>query len=300
MKSRFRLRGLAVVVLCIIVGAAGYFLGSERTPEGIGSGEALAAQASASVRVLYSLDAKRNDKALISLINRAKGHVYFAIYEFTLSDVADALVAAKRRGVDVEGLIDAAESQKSYEAPIVALLRHAGIVLETESHPDGNGIMHIKALVTDSAYAVGSYNWTASATRENDELLEIGTDPALVRRYASLLERLLEKYKGSTAAPVTTRTYDYTDAMRHIGEYASVHGTLRRVHTSGSGTVFLDFCGNYRNCSFSGVIFSDDASKFGDSLSRDVGKPVTLSGTISSYGGRAEIKITDPSQITRR
>lgn len=288
------------IALVICLGAAGYFLGSKRTLEGVAGGEALAAPAPASVQLLYSLDAKRNDKALISLIDGAKGHIYFAIYEFTLSDVADALVAAKRRGVDVEGLIDATESQKSYEAPIIALLRHAGIVLETARHPDGNGIMHIKALVTDAAYAVGSYNWTASATRENDELLEIGTDPALVRRYASLLTRLLERYKGSRAALVTTRTYDYTDATRHIGEYASVRGTLHRVHTSASGTVFLDFCRNYRSCSFSAVIFSDDASKFGDVLSRDVGKPITLSGTISSYRGRAEIKITDPSQITRR
>lgn len=298
MKLRFRQGVSLAVALCLCAGAAGYFLGTRATPGSGGVAAALAAPSRPSTRVLYSLDAKRNDKALISLIHGARHHVYFAIYVFTLADVADALVAAKRRGVDVEGLVDAGESQKSYEAPIIARLLHAGIPLETEHHPDGNGIMHIKALVTDSAYAIGSYNWTESATTENDELLEIGTNPVLVKRYASLLSRLLEKYKGSPVAASSTRTYDYTDAPRHIGEYAFVRGTLRRVYTSASGTVFLDFCRNYRTCPFSAVIFSDNASKFHD-LSRYVGQSVTLSGTITSHRGRAEIKLSDPSQITR-
>jgi hypothetical protein len=299
MQPRWQ-RVAAALALGVCTGAAGYFLGFAGTlPEWAGS-DALAAPAPASVRVLYSLDGKRNDKALIKLIDGAESHVYFAIYEFTLADVADALAAAERRGVNVQGLVDAGETRKSYEAPIIARLRRAGIALETERHADGNGIMHVKALVTDSAYAIGSYNWTASATAENDELLEIGTDPALVRRYTSLLRRLLTKYAGYPVAPEATRTFDYRNAARHVGEYAAVRGTLRRVYTAASGTVFLDFCRNYRNCSFSGVIFSDDAAQFGTGLSRYVGKPVTLTGTISSHRGRAEIELSDPSQIAAR
>jgi DNA/RNA endonuclease YhcR with UshA esterase domain len=47
---------------------------------------------------------------------------------------------------------------------------------------------------------------------------------------------------------------------------------------------------------FSGVIFADDAGKFGN-LSRYEGKTVALTGVISSYRGRAEIKLSGPSQL---
>jgi PLD-like domain len=252
-------------------------------------------------RVIYSLAKRRDDKEIIALINAARTHIYFAMYLFTLRDIADALVAAKRRGVDVRGLVDAGESATSYEAPIIAELRRAGIPIEAERHADGNGIMHIKAMVTEGAYAVGSYNWTESGTRENDELLEIGTDPAAVAAYERVLKRLLDRYAGNSApaprAPARpVACWDTTEAPAHIGEHACVSGRLVRAYTSAGGTVFLDFCENYKGCPFSGVIFADDATKFGD-LSRYAGKTVTLTGIISSYRGRAEIKLSDPGQL---
>ena len=45
--------------------------------------------------VLYSLDRKQNDQALVSVINGAEQYVYFAIYEFTKENIADALVRAQ-------------------------------------------------------------------------------------------------------------------------------------------------------------------------------------------------------------
>ncbi|MDE1944374.1 MAG: hypothetical protein KGH97_02695, partial [Patescibacteria group bacterium] len=89
-------------------------------------------------RVIYSLDAKQNDKEIIALIASAKSHIYFAMYEFTLKDVADVLVAAKRRGVLVRGVVDAGESANSYDKPIIAELVVAGIPVETEKHADGS------------------------------------------------------------------------------------------------------------------------------------------------------------------
>lgn len=293
----------AALVLALGAGGVGYLAGSGAAPA---AGAAIpaatvAAPSADSVRVIYSLDQKQNDQEVIALINAAKTHIYFAMYEFTLKDVADALVAAKQRGITVAGLVDAGESADSYDKPVIAELTNAGIPVETEKHPDGTGIMHIKAIVTDSAYAIGSYNWTGSATTENDEILEIGTDPSLVATYTTLLERLIQKYKGNAAAkaaaPVSSGTYDYTAAASHIGEYASVRGILVDAYTSASGTVFLDFCKSYKSCPFSGVIFADDVSKFGD-LSRYAGKTITLTGTISSYQGNAEMVLSSSAQLS--
>ncbi|HUQ30050.1 MAG TPA: phospholipase D-like domain-containing protein [Candidatus Paceibacterota bacterium] len=305
MKAKV-LRSLVALILAITAGGVGYTTGAERAAPAAGAAVSIpvqnvAAPAAGTTRVLYSLDTKQNDQELIALINAARDHVYFAIYTFTLPSVADALVAAKKRGVDVRGLTDSEQSTNSYGAPIAAKVRAAGIPLLTEQHASGNGIMHIKLLVTEQTYAFGSYNWTRSATTINDEILEIGTDPSLRQTYENILLKLFEAYKGTAAAgaaaSVSGGVYDYTEAGKHIGEYASVHGTLVEAYTSKTGTVFLDFCKSYKTCPFSGVIFADDVKKFGG-LAQYVGKTITVTGSISSYQGRAEIVLSDPSQIS--
>jgi len=303
MKAKI-IRASVAFVLALAAGAAGYALRGTvagNTEPSIPA-QTVAAPAAGTVRVVYSLDKKQNDREIIALIAAAKSRVYFAMYEFTLRSIADALVAAKQRGIEVRGLVDAGESANSYDAPIISELADAGISVVTEKHADGNGIMHIKAIVTDSAYAIGSYNWTGSATTVNDELLEIGTDPTLRQTYENILKRLLDAYKGTNAAagaaaPLSAGTIDYTDAPSHIGQIASVRGTLINSYTSKTGTVFLDFCKSYKGCPFSAVIFADDVKKFGD-LSKYNGQTITLTGKISSYQGTAEIVLSSPSQIS--
>ncbi|MEK7553925.1 MAG: phospholipase D-like domain-containing protein, partial [Patescibacteria group bacterium] len=284
-------------------GGVGYNAGSNSIPEIVSiPAQTVSAPEKNSVRVVYSLDQKQNDQELIVLINEAEEYIYFAIYTFTLPSIADALAAAKKRGVDVRGIVDSEQSTNSYGAPIIATLLNADIPVVTEKHATGNGIMHIKLLVTEQAYAFGSYNWTKSATTINDEILEIGTDTELRQAYENILKKLLEAYRGNSAAAgaaalVSIGTIDYTEASNHVGKYASVRGKLVEAYTSKTGTVFLDFCENYKTCSFSGVIFADDAKQFGD-LSRYVGQTITLTGKIVSYEGRAEIVLSDPSQIS--
>lgn len=302
MKQKL-IRAIVAFILVLAAGGVGYSArdGSTQTTCTNIPAQTVTAPPVGTTRVVYSLDQKQNDKEIIALINGAKSHIYFAIYTFTLPSIADALIEAKKRGIDVRGVMDSGQSSNSYGTPITDKLRAAGISVVTEKHPTGNGIMHIKALVTDSAYAIGSYNWTSSATNINDEILEIGTDPALRQTYENILTKLLNAYRGNTAAAnaaalISIGTIDYTEAGSHVGQTASVRGTLIESYTSKSGTVFLDFCKSYKGCPFSGVIFSDDVEKFGD-LSKYAGKTVTLTGKISSYQGTAEIVLSDPSQL---
>jgi PLD-like domain len=300
------MRAAIAAILALAGGGIGYGAGVSVAPQNANiaiPAQTVSAPPAGSIRIVYSLDQKQNDKEIIALIDGAKSHIYFAIYTFTLPSIADALVAAKKRGIDVRGIMDSKQSSNSYGAPITAKLLAAGIPLVTEKHATGSGIMHIKAIVTDSAYALGSYNWTGSATTINDEIIEIGTDETLRQAYENILKKLLDAYKGNSAAAgaaanVSIGTISYTEAPSHIGEYASVRGILLKAYTSKTGTVFLDFCKSYKTCQFTGVIFADDAKKFGD-LSRYAGATVTLTGKISSYQNKAEIILSDPSQISK-
>ncbi len=260
--------------------------------------------------VYYSLDAKQNDQEIINVIANAHKYVYFAIYEFTKDNIAQALISAKEKGIDVEGITDRENAVSASEAPIVKELETAGISLETQLHTDG--IMHIKAVVTDNEYASGSYNWTSSATLVNDEVLEVGTDENTRAQYENILKNILEvnttSAEASATAGATLRSsyadasapvaIDYTQAKNHIGETVAVTGKIATVYISSSGQVFFDYCSSYKTCPFSAVIFADDASKFTD-VSQYEGETITVTGPIKSYNGTPEIVVSSPNQISK-
>jgi phosphatidylserine/phosphatidylglycerophosphate/cardiolipin synthase-like enzyme len=140
------------------------------------------------IHVYYSLGTRHNDQELIKVIDAAHQYVYFAIYYFTKSSIADALIRAKKRGVDIVGIMDRDSSLNS-NATVLSRLVAANIRVLTQKHPEG--IMHIKALVTENAYASGSYNWTDGANNVNDEVLEIGTNENVRKQYLAIIKRLL-------------------------------------------------------------------------------------------------------------
>lgn len=79
------------------------------------------------------------------------------------------------------------------QAAIIKELQNAGIPIVFNDH---SAIMHLKTLVTDHSYVSGSYNWTESATERNDEIIEIGRDDELRRKYQRVLETLLQRYSN--------------------------------------------------------------------------------------------------------
>lgn len=121
------------------------------------------------------------------------------------------------------------------------------------------------------------------------------------------LSSLLAYRLGLHHAAVETGAPAHTEASRggclqlqeaalHSGENTCVEGRVLSVFTSRSGSTFLDFCSDYRNCPFGSVIFASDRSRFGN-LGSLQGREVQISGEITTYNGRAEIIIRDPKQI---
>lgn len=144
-------------------------------------------------QVYYNHDVAVN-KQIIQAIREAHRFVYFAVYTFTRDDIADALVAAKQRGLEVKGLTDRKQvAEIETQAAIIKKLKSAGITIATQDH---SAIMHLKVLVTDQTYISGSYNWTAAATTSNDEVVEVGHDQQTRKAYEKILNQLFDKYHG--------------------------------------------------------------------------------------------------------
>lgn len=110
---------------------------------------------------------------LAQLIDSAKKTVRVAMYTFTRSDLAEKLIAAKKRGVDVQVAIDQSTSQNASKK-IVQLLNKNKVPLFFNS---GNELLHHKyLLVDDKILAHGSANWTVAAFKQNDDCIMIHYD----------------------------------------------------------------------------------------------------------------------------
>lgn len=149
-------------------------------------------QAARDVKVYYNQDIEANKK-IVEVIQNADQYVHFAIYTFTREDIKDALLGAHHRGLDVRGIIDREQSQRiDSQKKIHKELVAAGIPIYSQDH---SAIMHLKVLVTDKEYVSGSFNWTASATNLNDEILEIGRDDDLRKKHLAVINELFRRYQ---------------------------------------------------------------------------------------------------------
>lgn len=91
--------------------------------------------------------------------------------------------------------------------------------------------------------------------------------------------------------------YDYTEASNHIGEIVGIRGTVAKVYTSRKGTIFFDYCTDYKGCPFSAVIFASNASNFSNPYQYQ-GKTIIVRGFVKTYQGRAEIILDSPNRIS--
>jgi phosphatidylserine/phosphatidylglycerophosphate/cardiolipin synthase-like enzyme len=142
-------------------------------------------------QVYYNRDVAMNQK-LAEVIQNADQYVYFAIYTFTKPDIKEALLGAKYRGLDVRGVSDRKQyTEIASQRQVINELRKAGIPVGLHTH---DAIMHVKAVVTEKEYASGSFNWTASATTSNDEVLEVGTSEPVRKQYYKIIRHILQEY----------------------------------------------------------------------------------------------------------
>lgn len=120
------------------------------------------------------------ESIIIENIDKAKESINIAMYTFTDSDIAYAIVKAKNKGVDVKIYLDKQEVNAQYSKS--RFFVNEGI--EKIRISSNNYIMHNKFAVIDNKIVItGSYNWTASAAERNDENLLVIDDEKIVKQY---------------------------------------------------------------------------------------------------------------------
>jgi phosphatidylserine/phosphatidylglycerophosphate/cardiolipin synthase-like enzyme len=144
-------------------------------------------------------------EAILKEINAARHEILVLAYSFTAETLANGLIAAKKRGVHVEVVLDKSNEVERYS--------DLHIFLNNSLPPliDGHhAIAHNKVMVIDKKTVItGSFNFTNQAEHENGEnLLIVKGNPDLVQAYRQ--NYLAHKAHSKTAeikAPVDPKHF---------------------------------------------------------------------------------------------
>lgn len=136
------------------------------------------------------------EQALESQIGSAKSTLDIAIYSLTKKDIVEAIIAAKKRGVNVQVITDKIEAKSKAEAAQLKRLEGAGITIKENTH---SGLMHMKVSIIDkSVVTTGSYNYTQSASTINDEVLIVIHDPNIAAKWDDEFQQMWDDTKNYT------------------------------------------------------------------------------------------------------
>jgi phosphatidylserine/phosphatidylglycerophosphate/cardiolipin synthase-like enzyme len=124
---------------------------------------------------------------LVKLLRGAETSIYFMAYSLTADDFGDIIRQKAKDGLRVFGVMD--ESQvKSNKGGEFEPFQQAGLRVYKDGIP---GQMHHKVIIIDEKIVItGSYNFSASAERKNDENVVIIFDEQIAAQYLAEFERV--------------------------------------------------------------------------------------------------------------
>jgi phosphatidylserine/phosphatidylglycerophosphate/cardiolipin synthase-like enzyme len=152
-----------------------------------------------SVAVFHSPKGGCTDAAVWE-IRRARSEVLVQAYSFTSKPIADALIEAKGRGVNIEIILDRSNEQETY-TELGHLIDH-GLAPHIDAQ---HAIAHNKIMIIDRRVLItGSFNFTHQAEVENAEnMLVIKGHPELLKSYrASFAEHKAHSQAPGNSKPV--------------------------------------------------------------------------------------------------
>lgn len=127
-------------------------------------------------------------------IEEAKTSIRFMAFSYTSDPIADAMIGRLGAGIAVQGVIESQNSAGTGSE--FSKLQEAGVSV----FKDGNCyIMHHKVIIIDDHIVItGSYNFTASAEKSNDENLIIIDNADIAKQYIEEFDRVYLRAQDPT------------------------------------------------------------------------------------------------------
>jgi phosphatidylserine/phosphatidylglycerophosphate/cardiolipin synthase-like enzyme len=141
------------------------------------------------VSVYFSPKSNTYYNGIKTLIQNAQQYIYIPIFYLTHKDLANTLLNARKRGVDIKIILDATAARNKYS--MHKFLRKNGIKIKVENF---GGKMHCKSMIIDDQYFItGSMNFTKAGNIKNDENTLIIQNTKLAKQYKKYFIKLWEQ-----------------------------------------------------------------------------------------------------------
>lgn len=240
----------------------------------------------------YLVLSPHSQSALLGLIASARHRLYLEEEETPEQAVADALMAAARRGVKVVLLEASTSSNRSGPGAYqLGLLARAGVKAAILPHP----YLHAKLIIADSRVFVGSENVSNTSLEDNREVGIILNNPAFL---PSVLKTFHEDQAASRPVstnlpkPVpTTLLHIVGDPSRYMDKLVSVAGTINGQF---GPTAFFT---QQVNALAGGIeLWLGDVT----APPLHLGDKVSVLGYVNTYNGQLEVEAVIPPTVTGR
>ena len=210
---------------------------------------------------------------LIDLINGAQSTIDAAMFEFNLQNVADALIAAHQRGVQVRVVYD---DEHTEDDPQIEELIDAGI----PAVPDERGAyMHNKFFVIDQSVVwTGSLNITVNGSYFNNNNVIVIRSARLAANYATEFEEMFNGEFGPSSPANTPSPVFSLDGIRIENYFAPEDAVMEKVIRAVEGAT--------QSIHFMIFAFTDD--DLGAAMIERAGQGVEVVGIFESRGANTE------------
>ncbi|MCS7014717.1 MAG: phospholipase D-like domain-containing protein [Gemmatales bacterium] len=136
------------------------------------------------------------DKILLR-VRQATRSIRFLAFSFTHRGIADAMLERARQGVEVSGVFERRQAHAAHS--MYQLFASFGPPVQV--YLDGNKYnMHHKLMILDGRVTIGgSFNWSMSADKDNDENVIILHSEALAKQFEREFCRVFEQARSQTS-----------------------------------------------------------------------------------------------------
>jgi phosphatidylserine/phosphatidylglycerophosphate/cardiolipin synthase-like enzyme len=130
---------------------------------------------------------------VIEALKLARKSIHFLAFSYTHDMISQTMLAKAAGGVEVSGVFEKTQTAGGHSE--YGRLRQAGLLVFTDANPRN---MHHKAIVIDGEIVVcGSFNFSDSADRSNDENLLIIYNRSVAARFEEEFQRILHTARSA-------------------------------------------------------------------------------------------------------
>jgi phosphatidylserine/phosphatidylglycerophosphate/cardiolipin synthase-like enzyme len=133
---------------------------------------------------------------IVQVIDTATAVLEIAAFTLTHPEITDAIIAARKKGVDVSVVMDSGKLKDPYSKAQKLIDNDVSVwQYDPSLRPDYKSksydpLMHHKIILTDDRVVTGSANHTKAAQKDNMENILLAKDPQTVEEYRQEMKRL--------------------------------------------------------------------------------------------------------------